>query len=68
MIRVNTIAPHGVLEAPPQWLTKNFAALSPLDRMYCVDELRGPFVLLASGSSSYMTGATMVVYGGWMAW
>jgi NAD(P)-dependent dehydrogenase (short-subunit alcohol dehydrogenase family) len=67
-IRSNCIVPHGVLNAHPQKFQDNFARLSPLGRMCRPEELRGPFVFLASDASSYMTGSTVVVDGGWTAW
>lgn len=67
-IRVNCVAPHGVANDHPEWFTENFAALSPIRRMCEPSELRGPFLLLASDASSYMTGSTLVVDGGWTAW
>lgn len=67
-IRVNCVAPHGITNDHPAWFTKNFAELSPIGRMCEPSELRGPFLLLASGASSYMTGSTLVVDGGWTAW
>lgn len=67
-IRANCIVPHGVFNAHPQKFQDNFARLSPLGRMCRPEELRGPFVFLASDASSYMTGATLVVDGGWTAW
>jgi NAD(P)-dependent dehydrogenase (short-subunit alcohol dehydrogenase family) len=67
-IRVNTIVPHGVVEdADPQFI-QNFNKLSPLGRVCKKEELIGPFVFLASDASSYMTGSTLVVDGGWTAW
>jgi NAD(P)-dependent dehydrogenase (short-subunit alcohol dehydrogenase family) len=60
--------PHGVFNAHPQKFQDNFARLSPLGRMCRPEELRGPFVFMASDASSYMTGATVVVDGGWTAW
>lgn len=67
-IRCNAIVPHGVANGHPSDFTERFAALSPMGRMCDVRELRGPFVFLASDASSYMTGSTLVVDGGWTAW
>jgi NAD(P)-dependent dehydrogenase (short-subunit alcohol dehydrogenase family) len=67
-IRANCIVPHGVFNAHPRKFQDNFGRLSPLGRMCQPEELRGPFVFLASTASSYMTGATVVVDGGWTAW
>jgi len=67
-IRVNCLVPHGVRNNHPANFEQRFNAMSPLGRMCDVDELRGPFVFLASDASSYMTGSTLVVDGGWTAW
>ena len=67
-IRTNCIAPHGVENDNPSWFKDNFAKLSPMGRMSTPQELKGPFVFLASDASSYMTGTTLVVDGGWTAW
>ncbi len=67
-IRANCIVPHGVWNEHPKWFTRNFERLSPMGRMCQASELRGPFVFLASDASSYMTGSTLVVDGGWTAW
>jgi len=67
-LRVNCIVPHGVDNGHPKKFRDNFAKLSPLGRLCAPAELRGPFVFLASEASSYMTGSTLVVDGGWTAW
>ncbi len=67
-IRSNCIVPHGISNGHPEDFRTNFARLSPLGRMCDVRELRGPFVLLAADSSSYMTGSTLMIDGGWTAW
>ncbi|MDG0866471.1 SDR family oxidoreductase [Candidatus Lucifugimonas marina] len=67
-IRVNCVTPHGVENDNPEWFKENFAKMSPMGRMSSASELSGPFVFLASDASSYMTGSTLVVDGGWTAW
>jgi NAD(P)-dependent dehydrogenase (short-subunit alcohol dehydrogenase family) len=67
-IRCNAIALHGVFDGHNEKFLSNFASLSPLGRMCHKSELKGPFVFLASEASSYMTGSTLLVDGGWTAW
>jgi NAD(P)-dependent dehydrogenase (short-subunit alcohol dehydrogenase family) len=67
-IRCNAIVPHGILNNHNEAFLTNFAKLSPLQRMANREELRGPFTLLASDESSYMTGSVLMVDGGWTAW
>lgn len=67
-IRANTIVPHGIVTNHDARFQNRFSERSPLGRMCRVEELRGPFVFLASESSSYMTGSLLVVDGGWTAW
>lgn len=67
-IRCNCIAPHGVDNGHGAPFVRNFSRMSPMGRLCEVSELRGPFVFLASDASSYMTGTTLVVDGGWTAW
>jgi NAD(P)-dependent dehydrogenase (short-subunit alcohol dehydrogenase family) len=67
-IRCNAIAPHGVYDGHDEQFVKNFSELSPIGRMCNREELDGPFIFLASDSSSYLTGTTIVLDGGWTAW
>ncbi|MFH1401458.1 MAG: SDR family NAD(P)-dependent oxidoreductase [Parcubacteria group bacterium] len=72
-IRVNVIAP-GAIDTPMADSTKmDPAALKatlsriPLKRMGNPEEIANTVLFLASDSSSYITGATIVVDGGWLA-
>jgi len=67
-IRANTIVPHGVFNNHSDPFLTEFKRRSPLGRMCQSQELRGPFVFLASDASSYMTGSLLIVDGGWTAW
>jgi NAD(P)-dependent dehydrogenase (short-subunit alcohol dehydrogenase family) len=67
-IRVNTIVPHGVYNKHDKDFLKRFSERSPMCRMCRLEELRGPFIFLASDSSSYMTGSLLIIDGGWSIW
>ena len=66
--RVNCVAPGGVEHNQDEEFKKKYAKLTPLGRMMKKDELNGIIEFLCSDKSSYVTGSTIVLDGGWTTW
>lgn len=71
-IRINSISPGAfpasIVQQQQAPFVTQLETKIPLRRIGKSNELIGPIVFLASGASSYITGANLVVDGGWTAW
>lgn len=66
-IRVNTVCPGGVFDNQNPVFVKNYSERTPLRRMAKAEEVASVVMFLASEAAAYVTGATIMVDGGWTA-
>jgi NAD(P)-dependent dehydrogenase (short-subunit alcohol dehydrogenase family) len=64
-IRANCISPGGYFNNQPAQFVEQYTKRVPLGRMLDNSDIQGAVVFLASDASKYMTGANLMVDGGW---
>lgn len=67
-VRVNSICPGGVFRNQAPSFVKRYEERTPLARMATEQDMVGAMVYLATDLSSYVTGQTLRVDGGWGVW
>ena len=66
-VRINSICPGGVYDSQGEVFVQRYSRRTPLKRMARPDEIASVALFLSSDAASYVTGATVMVDGGWTA-
>jgi NAD(P)-dependent dehydrogenase (short-subunit alcohol dehydrogenase family) len=64
-IRINSICPGGVFDHQPEMFVERYVMKTPLKRMAQPEDVASAALFLASDAASYISGATIMVDGGW---
>ena len=64
-VRINALCPGGIFDNQPIKFVKRYSARTPLKRMAFAHEIASVALFLVSDASSYVTGSTVMVDGGW---
>jgi len=67
-VRVNLMGLGGVFNNQDDKFMEGYCARVPMGRMAKQDEYNGTVIYLMSEASSYVTGTTIMLDGGWTAW